>query len=96
MNLTHGRPANLENDPKFINVNNAKEQPSETAAYLQTTPKRQQNFEPNIFTPSKKQKFSDNLNSWWQTVNPESSDLAGALDELRHRNARNKGPGGSC
>ena len=80
---SHSRPVeNLRCEPKFSIVLSEKELPPAADCYVLTTLKRRQNFELNIFTPSKKQKFLENLNFWRQTLNTERSDLANWRAEM--------------
>ena len=58
-----------------------------TADSVHTTLKRQQRFE--IFTLTKKIKFSENLNFWQQNSKPGNGDLAEQLGEPTQNWERN-------
>ena len=77
-------------EKKTINV-----QPPETLAPI-TNPKQRLIFsDSNIFLPSKRTKFSENLNFWRQKREPKSGDLAGTIFKLLHGLEGNCGSGGS-
>ena len=95
-NLTPGGTYKLQGRDKHTHLRTDKNgQPPKTST-LNKTPKRRIFFnDTNIFSPSKRTKFSENLNFWLQNEESESGDLVGPSSQTILGQKGDNGSGGN-